>query len=451
MSLLSSLSLGFNALLAQQAGVAVTGRNTANVNTPGYQRESIDLSAEPGSPLVGGVRTGDATRSADDLLSARERTQAGASGYSGTMVTSLQDLEQRLTGSSDIISSIGTFFANVGNLQGAPTDAALRAQVVSGASNVAARFNDAAASIAAARSDAGKQITTLAQTATQLASQIATANRALATSNDPVLADERDLAAKKLAEIVGGQARVDTDGQMRFVLDGGAVLVDGGRATTLSTVTSGGTVALHAVDGVHDVDVSAQVGGGKVGGLLGFSNGPAAQAASDLDQLAYDFATQLNAVHRGNVGLDGSTGRDLYVAPAAVGGAAAALAVNPAITADPRALATRSPGAGTADNGGITALVALRDGTLAGGGTRSFSDEAIRLVGAVGNAAAQAASDQTLQAARSDQLAGARDSVSGVSQEDEMAKLAQFQHGAEAAGKFITTVNDLLTTLLSEL
>lgn len=452
MSLFTSLNLGAGALLAQQAGVAVTGRNTANVNTEGYQRESIDLRAEPGSPLVGGVRTGDAYRSSDDLLSARERTQAGAGGHAETLAASLSDLEQRLTGGGgDLIGSIGDFFAGVGKLQSAPTDSALRQEVVAAAGTVAAQFRQAASGIAAATSEAKKQVTSLAEQASQLASQIATANRALATSNDPVLADQRDLAANKLAALVGGQARVDADGQMRFVLDGGAVLVDGGRAATLSAVTTGGTLALHAVDGVHDTDVTSQVAGGKVGGLLSFRNGVAAQAASDLDQLAYDFANQVNAVHRANIGLDGSTGRDLFVAPGAVAGAAAALTVTPAIVADPRALATRSPGAGPNDNGGVAALLSLRDAAVAAGGARSFGDEAIRMIGAVGSAAAQASADRDLQAARTDQLASARDSVSGVSQEDEMAKLAQFQHAAEAASKFISTVNDLLGTLIAQL
>src|SRR5260370_10885429 len=104
--LFTSLTLGAGALLAQQAGVAVTGRNTSNVNTEGYQRESIDLRAEPGAPLVGGVRTGDAYRSSDDLLSTRERAQAGAGGYAETYAASLSDLEQRLTSGSDLIGAV---------------------------------------------------------------------------------------------------------------------------------------------------------------------------------------------------------------------------------------------------------------------------------------------------------------------------------------------------------
>src|ERR1700744_856149 len=145
MSLLDSLSLGSSALLAQQAGIAVTGRNTANVNTPGYQRESIDFEAQPGSPLVGGVTTGSAYRSSDDLLSAQERSQAGAGGYSSTLSTSLSSLESPPTGSdnNDLIDSISGFFSDVSKLQGSPTDSALRGQVVTDAGTIAARFNDA--------------------------------------------------------------------------------------------------------------------------------------------------------------------------------------------------------------------------------------------------------------------------------------------------------------------
>ena len=49
--------------------------------------------------------------------------------------------------------------------------------------------------------------------------------------------DERDRVATELSALVGGQARIDPDGQMRFVLEGGAVLVDGRRAAALAIVT----------------------------------------------------------------------------------------------------------------------------------------------------------------------------------------------------------------------
>jgi len=49
----------------------------------------------------------------------------------------------------------------------------------------------------------------------------------LASGDDPVMRDRRDVAAQDLAALVGGDGRIDADGQMRWVLPDGGVLVDG--------------------------------------------------------------------------------------------------------------------------------------------------------------------------------------------------------------------------------
>jgi flagellar hook-associated protein 1 FlgK len=450
--LLSNLTLGSNALLAQQAGVAVAGRNTANINTVGYQRESVELSSQLGAPVVGGVLAGGARRSSDDLLAMRERLQAGAGGQAQVMATALDSLQQRLTNSS-VTTALSQFFGSLNQLQSGPTDPSLRTQTINKAGNLAAQFNASAAAISGAQSDADGQLKTMATAATQLASTIASANKALVTSDDPVLADKRDQAAKELAGLVGGSARIDPDGKMRFVLDNGAVLVDGDRAAQV-TATPDAALANHLhiqlVDGTHTTDAMTGLGG-QMGGLVSFRDGTAADAARDLDQLAADFAAQVNAVHSGNQGLNSATGLALFTGAGTVAGAAAGIAVNASIVADPNSLATRAPGTGVSDNTGAGALLALNDQTVAGGGTRTFLDEGIRIVTAVGVAARNAADSSQLESARSDMLASSRDSVSGVSQEEELAKLSQFQHAAEAATHFISTVNSLLDTIISQL
>jgi flagellar hook-associated protein 1 FlgK len=182
-----------------------------------------------------------------------------------------------------------------------------------------------------------------------------------------------------------------------------------------------------------------------------FRDGTAAAAATQLDQLANDFATQLNAVHASNVGLDGSTGNNLFTIPTTVAGSAAAITVNSAIVANPDKLATRAAGAGADDSTGASALLALRDQPLANGGTSTFTDQALNITATVGSAAASAANDVTLESTRTQVLASARDSESGVDINEETATLAQFQHAAEAASQYVSTVNDLLETLMTNL
>src|SRR5262245_1816841 len=121
--LLSDLSLGSSALLAQQAGVDVTGRNTANVNTEGYQRESVDLASQLGAPLVGGVTANSVSRASDDLLATRERAQASTSGRAQTTAASLSDLESGLSpANNDLAQALGGLFSSLGALQASPSD-----------------------------------------------------------------------------------------------------------------------------------------------------------------------------------------------------------------------------------------------------------------------------------------------------------------------------------------
>ncbi len=454
--LLGLLDLGAGALAAQNAGIAVTGRNTANVNTEGYSRESVMLSSELAAPMIGGVTASGVSRAGSDLLAARERLVDSDRGQSGSLSQALLSLEADLTPSQgSVVDAIAALFGGILDLASAPFDASLRQGVVNAATSAGMSFAAAAAAISRARSDADSRLTDQAKQASNLAAQIAAANRALAGPNaDPTLLDQRDLAARKLSQITGGSARIDTDGKMRFVLSGGTVLVDGDRAGKLNAVndaTYGNHVRIDVVDGTHTTDVTRTLGGGGMGGDLAFRDGQAVQAAQSLDQLAYDFATQVNAVHRANAGHDGTTGRTLFVEPTQVAGAAAAMAVDPTVVADPRKVAAAGPGAAAGDNAGALALAALKDQNLAGGGTRTFVDEAIRSIGAVGSAAATARSNLSVAQTRTDTLASVRDSLSGVSQDEEMAKLAQFQHAHEAAAKFVGVVNSLLDNLMTTL
>ncbi|RMH40725.1 MAG: flagellar hook-associated protein FlgK [Deltaproteobacteria bacterium] len=450
-SLLRMLDLGSAALLAQQSGTAVASRNVANVNTEGYVRESIDLQSELAAPLVGGVRAGDPRRAQTELLAARERDRGGELGSARAYALAMGGLEDALTSANDDLSTrLAELFAAFSRLSAAPMDEAVRGDVVAAASEVARSFRSAAADITAAQDDADARIEQIAARASELAADIAAANRALATSADPVIADRRELAARKLAELVGGAARIDPDGQMRFVVAGGVVVVDGDRAATFDTSPDpglGGRRKIEVVDGVHRDDVTARLDGGVLAGEVKFRDVTAASALARLDALAADVASNVNAVHSANAGLDGVTGRNLFTAATS----AAALDLDPAVAVDPRLVAAAAPGAGPGDSQGALALIDLRDQKLAAGATRSFVDESISLVADIGRDTATARSAMDFAAARLDALAALRDSVAGVSLEEEMTRLSQFARASEAAARVVGTVDDLLATLIDTL
>lgn len=451
--LLSLLSLGSAGLSAQHAGAGVAANNAANVNTVGYSRQRVDLRSELGTPAVGGVRTGSAGRLEDALLARRERDAHGASGLSNARAPALADLEARLQDAGPPLEDQFTaWFAALQRVAAAPTDPLARDVAVGAVGDLTTGLRARAATIDSARDDADSRIVDLAGAASKLAAEIAGLNGAIASSSDPVLRDRRDLAAGKLGELIGGSARIDSDGAMRWILPDGAAVVDGNRAATIAATPDPvtGLHKLEIVDGRSRRDVTASLSAGALGGELTFRDVDCARAAARLDQLAFDFAGAANTAHRAGAGLDGVTGRDLITPLASVTGAAAAIAVDPAVAADPDLLASAAPPpAGPGTNQGILGLLALRTTIVTSGGT--LSDAAIDVLGDVGTSAAEAAAEAARDASIADHIAGLRDALSGVDLDEELAKLVQFQHASEAMTRFLSTIDGMLGDLLARL
>jgi flagellar hook-associated protein 1 len=454
-SLFGLLNLGANALQAHNAGVAVTSNNVANATTPGYSRQRIDLESQLGSPLVGGVRAGGIDRMSSSLLAGRMRSNTASLSVADAFASALLDLEASVTvPGGDLGGLVAGVFSGLGEVSSAPTDQNLRSAAVEAARALAVGMRRHAAEVADARAEANQRIRENLQEANRLINEIVRANQAAASSDDPVALDRRDKAAEQLSQLVGASARIDPDGQMRVTLTGGETLVDGGHgAQFVSTPDTalGNMDRIEVVDGPHRRDVTANIDGGRVGGELRLRDQAAPAALDKLDQLAFDISTRFNEVHRQNAGLDGQTGRNMFVTPGQVSGAAAAMEVDPALLADSSLLATAAPGAGPGNNQGVLDLVALRDQPLADGGRRTFVDAGIQIVADIGRSAADAVIDRDFFAAQGEHLAGLRDSQSGVSLQEEMSNLSQFQHAAEAQVQFLAAVDELLGSIIQGL
>ena len=266
------------------------------------------------------------------------------------------------------------------------------------------------------------------------------------------LLDARTRVRDRLAELTGAQPIPDADGNVSMALADGTALVSGDHAARLGTLpdpAGGGHLSLTLVraDGTGPVPLDAGAVGGRIGGLVAARDGALAGAEQNLDRLAFDLAQAINTVHQAGFGLDGVSGRVLFEPPAGVAGAAANLKVEAAIAADSTLLATSDSAAGVPGNGGnLLRLLATQDAPLSTG--QNAAEALSEAVAAFGNAAARADAAFRQDSAVESRLTEMRESVSGVSIDEEMIEMTKAQRAFEAVMRVIETTDEMLETLM---
>ena len=129
--------------------------------------------------------------------------------------------------------------------------------------------------------------------------------------------------------------------------------------------------------------------------------------------------------------------------------------INREIQSDVQTIAAGFPGddgsVNPGDNRAAVAISAIRNTAVMVGDTRTFDDFFADTVTNIGLKGEQAARSLDTQVAIMKNLRDMRDSVSGVNVDEELADIIKFQHGYNAAAKFITTIDEMLDTIINRL
>ncbi len=161
---------------------------------------------------------------------------------------------------------------------------------------------------------------------------------------------------------------------------------------------------------------------------------------------AYDFA-QADAVNA----LAG--GSQFAVAP--VVNPSAYIQVNEEIRNDVMSVAAgyedATGNAPIGDGRAAVEIAAIRNTSVMVGGMRTFDDYFADTVTNVGLKGEQAETNLLTQNTIMDDLRTLRDSISGVNIDEELAEIMKFQHGYNAAAKFITVWDSLVDTVINRL
>jgi flagellar hook-associated protein 1 FlgK len=163
-----------------------------------------------------------------------------------------------------------------------------------------------------------------------------------------------------------------------------------------------------------------------------------------LDSLAQQLVTEVNQQHQAGFGLDGSTGLDFF---SATGTTAGTIAV--ALT-DPRQIAASDNAGGVpGNNGNALAMAALQDKPLSALGGATLNEYYAATAAGIGSAAQQADSSFQAQKLLQDQLQSHWAEISGVSLDEELVNMMQYQRAFEASSRVITMSDQLMQTILN--
>jgi flagellar hook-associated protein 1 len=449
-SLTGSMLMAVHSLLAQQGALDTTTNNIANANTPGYSREVANFNeATPvieGSLVYGqGVNLQSISSVRDRLLeiSLDQATQQQSEGEA--QLNALQQVQNLFTStSSGIGTDLTAFFNSLNQLSTDPTSIPDRQSVLTAANNLASDFHSTASQLAGVQNNLNLSVTQSVNQINQLTSQIAQLNTQVASlqrlGEDPgAIEDQRNEPERQLSQVAGISITQTADGDTITTGNGTALVVAGKSFNLQASPDSSGNQQVLDANGQN---ISADIQGGQLGGVLQVRDQFLPTVFSALDDLAGGLAANFNTAHEAGFDLSGNPGQQFFNGTP---GAGAAANFSVAIT-DPSLIAASSDGSPGSD-GNLAALQAVQNQALPSG--QKPLDSYANLTFAVGNATSQAqANTQAAQLSLS-QLTDQRQSISGVSIDEETTNLIRYQHAFAAAARVITTIDELTQTVLA--
>ena len=454
MSLSGLFQTSRRSLRVLEGAIQTAGQNIANAGTPGYSRQRVALRADsvvaygvhsgtrPGAFTGAGVSVQGYERLRDGLLERAARDAGSDLGAADEEVRTGSAIEGVFAAGTagSLTASVAAFWDAWTDAANAPADRSARGVILDRADALAGvfrRHDDGLTRLAAetrgALADGVDRFNEITGRIAELNERAATARAAGAP--DLGAEDERDQVVAELAALAPLGVAAEPDGTYTVTVQGMAV-VQGAATTALERVEPPAGDDAVRFAGTDVALRPGAEGGGRLGGWLRTLGRAIPETRAGLDALAAQIATDVNAAHAAGFGLDDGTGRDLFDPT----GVTAATFARSADVGGPDEVALAGAAGDRGDATVALALAGLRPGVerdaaaVAGGAGR-------RLQGA--QARADAASALT------GHFEGLAAGVSGVSLDEEMTHLIEYQQAYAASARVLTTAQTLFDTLLA--
>ena len=458
------LNTGRTALLTQQKAIDVTGHNIANVNTDGYSRQRINMeTCEPVSSSPGqtgtGVMAAEIQRIYDRFLGTQINNENQNLGSWEAQKGVLERIEIIFNESSGYgLNQVMSEFWNAWqDLANNPSEYTERVALLDKSETVATTFNNTYSNLTQIQKDIDTSIMGTITEINSIAERIAGLNQKIAeievsgqNAND--YRDSRDLSLKELSLMIDIESFENSDGKVTVLTAGGRPLIENVSSWNLSTKADDSgfqDIAWTDSDG-NLVDITDSISGGKLKGWIEARDVIIPDYLSNLDELAEGIIEEVNILHFAGYGLTDdpteNTENNFFT-----GSSASDISVDSKIVNNVRLIATAGSDGAPGDNSNAINIANLQNKLTMNGdpAAATFDDYYNSLISDVGSMAQKAKVSFDHQSLMVTHLDNYRESVSGVSLDEEMVNLIKFQHGYNAAARLISVADELLDRVIN--
>lgn len=316
--------IAVSGLVASKTALSTVSHNIVNVDTDGYTRQRTEIYTRTplqlgGAYLGQGVDANRITRISNQFVTDQVRRDTqNFNAYDAYYEFAVRMDSLLGDDSTAITPTLQSFFDGVQDLSTDPSSISARQVLLSQGQALANRFNTVYEQVYQQNETLNTEVKNVASEITQLANGIANLNNAIrAVSANNVgqlpndLLDQRDEAVRQLSELVGVQVLQESDLTYNIFIGNGQPLVIGGDSFTVASRTSTSGVSrsdLVLISGSTEINVTSQVSGGRLGGLLDVREELIDPIFNELGRLALVLQDTFNAQHELGMDLNNQLG-----------------------------------------------------------------------------------------------------------------------------------------------
>ncbi|MFP5520144.1 MAG: flagellar hook-associated protein FlgK [Bdellovibrionia bacterium] len=461
----SMMDIGKRSLMNSQTALQTVGHNIANKSTEGFSRQRVEIQSNvpvtAGNIQVGmGAKTGVVTRTNNAWLEKQIQKEGTNTGFSEARADALSRVEQIYNEQQNkgLNQYMADFFNSYRELSNNPESLTSRTMVREAGFALTKDFQRVVKQLREVQDDIDGQLMTLTEEVNQISKEISSLNEKIQTvevqgipANDE--RDRRDLLLKKLGEKIEISWAEGDNGVVTVTAGQTAILVSGGTANELKarhTDSRDRIELFFTQEGSSTIaNVTDQIRGGRMGGALEVRDKVIEDALKSVDTLAYNFAKEINTAHIEGFDRAGRSGVLFFDMPDKVEGAADSLKINGTVFNDVGRIVAGSKPNAPGDNTVANIISGLQSKNVMDGGSATFDDYYATQVGQIGTIAQRAMRSSESQKNIMGQLNNIRESISGVSLDEETTKMIEFQKSYDASARLIRVADEMFDTVLS--